>query len=384
MKRSANKTRGHAHEWNTRNEIPVAGDPAAGFPRTRSRPSACPFLFRPVRETDLASLKDLVGRIADGLTTLPNSPKYLENKVHHSLRAFYPKVTAPGPEHYLFVLENTANGRIVGTSGLIARVGGFEPFYTYEIRAEKRIYPPLGIDTRTRVLHLRKSHKGPSEITSLFLHPEHRRGGWGKTLSLARFLFMRRWPERFESSVIAELRGYIGPDGRSPFWEAVGEPFFRKDFYTADILSGLGDKDFIAALLPKHPIYVCLLPDAAQSVIGRIHPDTAPARRLLEREGFKPTNEIDIFDAGPILTAQVRSLRTVRGAREGVVAKTSAPPPSAPRNAIVANTTLEFRAIAAHLPETTRDRVSLTPMEADLLEVADGDTITYAFFPGHG
>ncbi len=342
--------------------------------------AACPFVFRPARESDLAGLTDLVERIADGLTSLPDNPDFLENKIHESIRSFYPKVTTPGPERYLFVLEETATGRVVGTSGIIARVGGFDPFYTYETRTEAQVYAPLGIDSRTPVLHLKKSHKGPSEISSLFLHPEHRRAGWGKTLSLARFLFMRQRPERFETSVIAELRGYIGPDGRSPFWEAVGAPFFRKDYYTADILSGLGEKAFIEALMPKHPIYVCLLPEAARNVIGLVHPDSLAARRLLESEGFDTTNEVDIFDAGPLLKAEIRTLRTVRAAREGIVVTGSPPHPGLPRNGIVANTALDFRAIAARLPSDDHGEVPLTPGEADLLQVADGDTVNYALF----
>ncbi|MCC5805835.1 MAG: arginine N-succinyltransferase [Opitutales bacterium] len=347
---------------------------------TGSATRTCPFVFRPVRESDLAALTDLVGRIADGLTSLPEHPDFLEKKIHESLRSFYPKITTPGPERYLFVLEDTATGKVVGTSGLIARVGGFDPFYTYEIRTEHQVYPPLGIDARTRVLHLKKSHKGPSEISSLFLHPDHRRTGWGKTLSLARFLFMRQRPERFEDTVIAELRGYIGPDGKSPFWEAVGSPFFRKDYYTADILSGLGEKAFIEALMPRHPVYVCLLPEAARSVIGLVHPETLAARRLLEREGFRTTNEVDIFDAGPLLKAEVRTLRTVRAARTAVVNVGQPPHPDLPRNGIVANTALDFRAVAARLPEDDRPEVVLTPDEADLLGVVTGDTVTYALF----
>ncbi len=342
--------------------------------------AACPFVFRPVRESDLGDLAVLVGRIADGLTSLPENPDFLENKIHESLRSFYPKITAPGPERYLFVLEESASGKVVGTSGVIARVGGFDPFYTYDIRTEPQVYPPLGIDTRTRVLHLKKSHKGPSEISSLFLHPDHRRSGWGKTLSLARFLFMRQRPERFEKSVIAELRGYIGPDGKSPFWEAVGAPFFRKDYYTADILSGLGEKAFIEALMPKHPIYVCLLPEAARNVIGHVHHDTLAARRLLESEGFHTTSEIDIFDAGPLLKAEVRALRTVRAARDAVVASGPAPHPGLPRNGIVANAALDFRAIAARLPTDGRREIVISPCEADSLLVANGDTVTYALF----
>lgn len=51
--------------------------------------------------------------------------------------------------------------------------------------------------------------------------------------------------------------------------------------------------------MPKHPIYTHFLSDEAQSVIGQVHPQTAPARAVLEKEGFRYRNYVDIFDGGP-------------------------------------------------------------------------------------
>jgi RimJ/RimL family protein N-acetyltransferase len=50
------------------------------------------------------------------------------------------------------------------------------------------------------------------------------------------------------------MRGYIDESGKSPFWEAVGRNFFEFDYYAADVLSGLGEKEFIADLMPRHPM----------------------------------------------------------------------------------------------------------------------------------
>ena len=55
---------------------------------------------------------------------------------------------------------------------------------------------------------------------------------------------------------------------------------------------------FIAELMPKHSIYIHLLPESAQQVIGEVHQNTAPAKRMLENEGFRYENYVDIFDAG--------------------------------------------------------------------------------------
>ena len=83
------------------------------------------------------------------------------------------------------------------------------------------------------------------------------------------------------------------------------------------MLSGLGEKDFIRDLMPRHPIYATLLPPAAQAAIGRVHAEAEPAWRLLVNEGLAPGGEVDIFDAGPLLAATLATVRTVREIRRG-------------------------------------------------------------------
>jgi arginine N-succinyltransferase len=207
-------------------------------------------------------------------------------------------------------------GRIVATSAAVARVGGFDPFYTYEVRAERVSHPPLGVDRTIESLHLRREHKGPSELCGLVVEPAARGRGVGRLASLGRLLFVAAQRGRFDERTIAEIRGYQDPGGRSPFWDAVGRVFFAPaDFAEADLLTGLGEKDFVADLMPRHPIYLDLLPAPVREAIGRPHPAALPAVRLLESEGFARTDEVDIFDAGPILAAETDRIRTVRAAR---------------------------------------------------------------------
>ena len=56
------------------------------------------------------------------------------------------------------------------------------------------------------------------------------------------------------------MRGWQAETGRSPFWDHLGSKFFGLGFDSADHLSAVGDKRFIAELMPKYPIYVDLLP----------------------------------------------------------------------------------------------------------------------------
>lgn len=331
-------------------------------------------VLRPIREADLASLVGLADAIGGGLTTLPHNEDFLSHRIDESLRAFSPRVKRPGGELYLFGFEDTTTGEVIGVSGIASRVGGFDPWYSYEIKPERFVHAPLKVDREIRTLHLKREHRGPSEVCSLFLHADRRRGGAGRLLSLGRFLFMGAFPKRFTPTVIAEMRGYIDQTGKSPFWEAVGRQFYQFDFYSADVLSGLGDKDFIADLNPRHPLYIPLLAPEVQAVIGRVHHDTEPALALLLAEGFKPVEEVDIFDAGPVLQSTVGELRTLRQNRVAKIRSASAKVAN-DKPFLLANGALDFRACLGSLTEHEDGTVSVSAETAGALNLDAGDEI---------
>ena len=53
-------------------------------------------LLRPVAESDYEALQSLVGEISGGLTTLPDHPDYLKERINDSLRAFDHRISKPG------------------------------------------------------------------------------------------------------------------------------------------------------------------------------------------------------------------------------------------------------------------------------------------------
>lgn len=332
--------------------------------------------LRPIRERDLPGLVALTRSIQGGLTSLPPDEDFLRDRIDDSHRAFAPRIRKPGAEFYLFVLEDEETGDLLGTSGLAARVGGFEPFYTYERRVEVHAHPPLGIAREVAVLHPKRVHQGPTELCSLFLKAGSRRAGLGRLLSFGRFLFMAAFPERFTSTVIAELRGYADPLGRSPFWEAVGRHFYGEDFASADRLSGLGHKDYIANLMPAHPIYVPLLPPEAQAAIGRVHPETEPAWAMLHTEGFAPTEEVDLFDAGPLVRAEVAALRSVRLRRVGRLREIADRPPDGPLHLLSAGG-LDFRATLGTVRVDDAGNAILDAATVRALECREGDPVAW-------
>ncbi|MEZ5276777.1 MAG: arginine N-succinyltransferase [Opitutaceae bacterium] len=331
-------------------------------------------VVRPVRPDDLDALVEMAGAIRGGMTSLPPDRDVLAQKIDESLRAFDARIRKPGGEFYLFVLEEGADGAIAGTAGIVARVGGFDPFYSYEIRHETFSHEPLNLNREVEVLHLKTNHKGPSEVCSLYLRPASRRSGRGRLLSLSRFLFMAMFPQRFDREVLSEMRGFIDESGRSPFWESVGRHFFQNDFATADFLSGLGNKSFIEDLMPEYPIYVTLLPEEVQKVIGRVHPATEPALRLLHEEGFTFANEVDIFDAGPLLRAETRKVRTIASSRVARL-ESIGEIGERPVDSLIAWGGLDFRCCLGAAEAAGEGRLSIRMEDADKGSLKPGDEV---------
>jgi hypothetical protein len=168
-------------------------------------------------------------------------------------------------------MEDRQSHRVVGACGITSKVGGFQPFWSYKIESVRFESNVINVRKDVPVLTILEEHDGPCEIGSLFLHPDYRGGGNGRMLQLVRFLLIAEHRDRFESTVVSEIRGVLDANGRSPFWNAIGQHFFGIDFAEADRLSVV-NKKFIAELMPRHPIYIPLLPLDAQAVIGKPHP----------------------------------------------------------------------------------------------------------------
>jgi arginine N-succinyltransferase len=332
--------------------------------RSRFNGMVLDFVLRPVGEHDLPGLRHLADVIQDGLTTLPPEESALEDRINQSLRAFDRRIKKAGGDHYLFVLEEVGSGAV---------------FYTYEVRRERLVHQALGIDHEMDVLHLKLDHKGPSEVCTLSLRPEFRRAGRGVLLSLSRFLFMACFPQRFDERVIAELRGFTNEAGASPFWEAIGRHFFAQSFAQADFQSGIGQKDFIRDLMPKYPIYTATLPEEAQAVIGRVHRDAEPALKILLSQGFERTNEVDIFDAGPLVTASRSSIKAVQESQFGEIATVREPHDRS--FYLVGHAALNFRACLAPLEINIDKTVIISERTAEILEVAVGDRLIFLALP---
>lgn len=269
-------------------------------------------VIRPICADDFTALKHIALESGHGFTSLPDNDELLLSKIARAEKSFAQAVTSAGQQSYLFVLEDTQSKDIIGVTGIEAAVGLSAPFYHYHIASHVHYSPRLGVKKVVETLNLCNDYTGASEVCTLFVREKYRRGFAGQLLSRVRYLFMANHPERFADLVIAEMRGVSDENGHSPFWAWLESHFFGIDFPTADYLVGIGDKSFIAELMPKHPVYVALLSPEAQSVIGQVHEKTAPALRLLHKEGFFHHGYVDLFDAGPTVEVALKNIRTVR------------------------------------------------------------------------
>lgn len=304
------------------------------------------YVMRAAGPADLEGFKQLREIAGAGFTSLMLDDKALAARLELSQASFASTAASADNERYFIALEHVATGELAGCCGVKATIGETPPFFNFRMITEAQSSVAAQRRFDMRVLIGVNDFTGCSEVGSLFVRPQHRAAGVGRALAQSRYMLMATAPNRFRENVVSELRGVVSADGVSPFWEAIGRHFFRMEFSEADKLSATTDNQFILDLMPQHPIYVDLLPQAAQAAIGECHPDGAGARRLLEWEGFAFSNVIDIFDGGPLMSAPREQIRTRRESR---LLRLAPGAPAKPARVLIASPTLNtFRCVAAH------------------------------------
>ncbi|MBK1823466.1 arginine N-succinyltransferase [Burkholderia orbicola] len=331
-------------------------------------------VVRVVQTGDVDALVSLAQETGPGLTTFKPDHDALAARIERSRRTLEGRA-APGEAGYFFVMEESKTGDIAGVCGIETQVGLEQPFYNYRVSTVVHASQELGVWTRMSALNISHDLTGYAEVCSLFLSPRYRTGGVGGLLSRSRFMFIAQFRDRFPERICAELRGHFDEDGTSPFWRAVGSHFYQIDFNAADYLSSHGRKSFLAELMPRYPVYVDLLPQDAQDAVGLTHRDTLPARKMLEAEGLRYQNHVDIFDAGPVLECHVNDLRTVR---ESVVVPVAIGVPDArddaPRS-LVSNTSLGDFRVGVAPGVVANGSFVLSADDAVALDVKAGDPV---------
>ena len=331
------------------------------------------FRLRAAQIADLEQLYEMAKLTGGGFTNLPADRTALTRKLERAEEAFARTYDDLGDDQFTLVLENTETGQVRGTCQMFSQVGQQWPFYSYRMTTLTQHSQELDRTVRAELLSLVTDLEGCSEVGGLFLHPAERAGGFGLLLAGSRDLFIAMHRARFADRVIAELRGVIDDRGGSPFWDGVAGRFFGMTFQEADYFNAINGNQFIADLMPKHPVYIAMLDEEAKKVIGVPHPSGRAAMRMLENEGFAAEGYVDIFDGGPTMTARTSQVRSVRKAQPGEVSDTDL---DIGERALIATGTLaSFRSVYGMREIAEDGSIAIDAMAAQTLEVGEGDEV---------
>ena len=331
------------------------------------------FRLRAARLSDLEHLYEMAKLTGGGFTNLPADRKALGAKLERAEAAFANSEDELSDEQFVLVLEDTKTRAVRGTCQLMTKVGQQWPFYSYRLNTLTQYSKELDRTVRTEMLNLVTDLEGSSEVGGLFLHPNERAGGLGLLLARSRYLFIAMHRARFASRIIAELRGIIDERGDSPFWDNVAGRFFGMSFNEADYFNAINGNQFIADLMPKHPVYVAMLDAEARKVIGVPHLSGRAAMRMLENEGFHYDGYVDIFDGGPTMVAQTDQVASVAGSNEARVTGLNV---SEGERAILATGKLDsFRACYGARVLDGEGGIAISAAAADILDVSEGDMV---------
>jgi arginine N-succinyltransferase len=331
------------------------------------------FRVRPAHPDDFAAIYKMAKLTGGGFTNLPPDRATLVAKLARSEESFSRKDDSQSGDLYMFVLEDPKRRTIGGTCQIFGQVGVVQPFYSYHLSTLTQSSLELGKTFRNQLLTLTTDLEGSSEVGGLFLHPNQRAGGLGSLLARSRYLFMKLHRPRFGDRTLAELRGVMDEAGNAPFWDSLAGKFFDMSFPEADEFNAVHGIKFIADLMPRAPIYVALLSDAAKAVIGQPHPSGRAALRMLENEGFSYDRYLDIFDGGPTVTALTDRIRTIRESTEETVCEIGEG--GRTKVLLAAGRLKNFRACCAQVKRLPKKGIAIDKDAAELLEIKVGDQV---------
>ncbi|MEM8987452.1 MAG: arginine N-succinyltransferase [Pseudomonadota bacterium] len=328
------------------------------------------YIIRPVGQCDLDDMYDLASLAGEGFTSLQPDKDYLSGFIAKS-EASFAKPDKTQQQKFLLVLEDGATGKVVGCAAVKTNIGGAHQFLNFRLVGPDGA--PAAPGVRGAQLLPATHLDGATEVGSLFLHPERRQDGIGRYLAKVRYLLIAATPEIFGDTVVAELRGVTNPDGSSSFFNALYGKRLGLTFEEADGRYATADEATLRSLLPAEPIYVDALPLPAQAVIGEPNATGRGAYKLLLKEGFRFIDTVDLFDAGPIVTARRDDLKILKEAKHHTVALDTSPTPNA-YGLAASGSVAEFRAVLTPLSMGPRG-VALTDPVASALGARTGDSV---------
>lgn len=207
-----------------------------------------------------------------------------------------------------------AHGRPLAALRARRRIGLTDPRCWFHLGCRVHAAPDLGMFRRERTLLLGNDHTGAAELSDFALDTESiddDRGIEAASLLVSAALhWLRERPRRDDEidRVIAALPGVRAADGSSAFWNGLGRHFYKGDVEPLRSRFGESWQWHLAALLPRHPLVVSILDEAAQAAIAATHPSAATWRSALLSAGLRAGQHVAIHDGGPVYEAHLGSM----------------------------------------------------------------------------
>lgn len=295
----------------------------------KSRPQ---FVVRRAMASDLPTLHKLSKMVH--FINLPPDQEIIADKIRNSrksfLRAARDAKTVHKPKResntggisektaladiFMFVIEECNNEGCIGTSQVISQMGGpGHPNVCFKLETREKYAEDLKFGAKHTIAKVYLDESGPTELGGLIMQPSFRghKLKLGRFVALVRFHFIGLHRKMFRPTILAEMMAPITAKGESLVWDTLGRRFIPLSYDEADRFCQYS-RAFMTDLLPEGDIHLSLIPPQARAQIGEVGPDTLPARRMLERLGFRYDGFVDPFDGGPYLTANTDEIELVR------------------------------------------------------------------------
>ncbi|MGE6696388.1 arginine N-succinyltransferase [Hyphomonas sp. NPDC076900] len=281
---------------------------------------AAEYGIRPVCASDMDGVLALSMRAGAGLTSLQPDARFIEALIGKSEASFAQPAHSES-QVFLLIMESFETGDLVGCASVKTRVSTDDFLCAdFEWHGDRPGGPAN--------LVLKRTLAGYTEVGSLFLRADHRASGAGRFLARARYMLMGARKHLFDRPIVAQLRGWSDAEGRAPFYENVWRNRLSIPYQQCDARLARDGAKFILDAYEGLEIDIRTLSVEAAAAIGRTHPTASGALSLLEQEGFRCANLVDLADGGPLLIATIGALPCWQTARPVALA-VSKPAPTA-------------------------------------------------------
>lgn len=334
--------------------------------------------IRPARHADRAALLELAAHAHAPNLTLPCDGTLIERLIAHSEEALEADIEFPGEESYLLVATDNGDTPI-GAITIVAAAGYPGADYSYRNDTLVHASPELGVNHRVYALALSHDLSGFTRLTPPLSAHHTMRELVESALVQAALSFIAEHGARFADDLIVPLPGLLGDDGESPFWASVGSKFFGVSFHEAERMALGQDRSFMAELMPHHPLYVPLLPEAAQNALGQTRDEFMPLYSQLIAEGFEAERYVDVFDGGPTFYAKRNLVRSVRDGLALSLAVDARIGRGEAECLLTNREAARFRAVLAPAQKRADARLATTAAVAARLELIDHDEVRCVF-----